>query len=218
MGVTALMKWWMSLSRAEMLSLGLTAAGVTTAGAIIAPRALVAMQATAPAAITHNGLSEVRLEILHGLHALLASCDALITVREGRGSRGAAVTLWHSDDRERGVVNEDELLVLLHSPLLRTLTAYTSDLEDEDAPGPSLSADALVDESMPENWRLRPGVRGRVIATDITAVAIERGREAGGMATLTLVLHWDGPTPDEPDVGAATVSLPAVHRAGSTRH
>jgi len=215
-GVNALLKWWCSLSRAELVSLGLTTAGLAAATAVIAPRALVAVQSTSEAPVQHEGLDLDQVALLHGLHTLLASCKALISVREARGSLGAAITLWHSDDHDRGTVNEDEILVLLHSPLLGTLNVYTSDL-DESAAGPAVSVQDLFGDSMPENWRQRPGIRGRVIATDISAVAIERGREEDGMTTLRVVLHWESPTPDEAGVGSATVSLPAVHQAGSTR-
>lgn len=160
------------------------------------------------------------------LRDVVASSRGVLGVWETE-SGGVDLLLWAEDTLEPGSVEEDELLLLRWSPVLRAVVAITrqrgksevdelaSDLGvsgDGDEPEPRRRVTA---SDRAEGFaRVREGGSGwerSLVATDVRRVRVERSPEGGGVEEVTVGLVWgSGRVDGEEDAGAFVVRVRAV--------
>ncbi|RMH24216.1 MAG: hypothetical protein D6693_10225 [Planctomycetota bacterium] len=172
-----------------------------------------ALSITASSAEVSSFLSDEHAETLAGLRGVFESAHALIDARPAAEGGSSDVLLWIDDEHDRGVVNEDELLILTRVPVLEAVVALTAPISGDAAPMPTR---ALFSDDLPARWRARPGTRRAVIATDVTAMQVDRlgagGAEASVRVRLTFRLPAADHSPERTADAAFVVRLPAVSR------
>jgi hypothetical protein len=156
--------------------------------------------------------------VAEGLRRLLASAGALIAEHPAGAHGPAHIVLWRDGASDRGSVNESELVVIAHNPLLMTLSAYSH--EEPGAASAVVPAQRLFSDALFATWRLAPGVGARVVATDVTDARFEWRQGDGGEGELGVRLIWGGAGADGLDeahrpqrAAAFSVTLPRVQRA-----
>ena len=158
-------------------------------------------------------LPEADIRTIAGFRALFESAHGLIDARPAPGGGSTDALLWIDDAHDRGVVNEDELLILTYAPVLESILALTRAPGGDAAPMPT---EALFSDDLAARWRARSDVDRAVVATDVTAVQIEPIGRAGGVATLRIRLTFRASVPDQtmgqPTEAVFVVRLPAVSK------
>lgn len=170
-------------------------------------------QGREPAAAMVEQLSPPNLVVFDGVRRLVDSCAALIAAPKIGVDDRQALLLWISDDRDRGRVNGDELLVLVHSPLLETIEAVGMWEAPPEAAAEALASGDLFGPGAIERWRGRADVASNVIATAVTAFQVEQSGRSPDSTGLTVRLTFAVPSSDDTETASFHLRLPAVHSA-----
>lgn len=196
-------------------------------GALIVPPAIQAAMEREPELLEPEG--GAALAVFDRLRALFGSAHAMVGVWERPGG-GLEVALWQTDVRDPGVVNADELLLLVFSPVLGSLTAYIEgagakgpalegvEIEGDQGParGVALQRAVVLRRDFPDWWRSRPGTERRVVAAGLASVRVMHGgpaSEGEGLETWRVELLWAPVASD--GVGEKGVFEVAVRRLGA---
>ncbi len=202
-----------NVAAASVIAIG-SAVGLTALGFVVRPNTVLSMDATDDDDQTNfASLSEERARIVDALKRLIQSSHAVIDVREVSGA--TELLLWTGDQRNRGVVNDSEVLIISHAPLLEAVIAMRAIVETDDAmPLPSA---ALFSDTFALDWRRRPDVEQTVVTTNVTAMRITSVRRDDGTAALSVALTFAPDNPEEIEASHVeamfVVTLPAVSRS-----
>lgn len=188
--------------------------GLTLLGLVVKPATVLSItDKTDPDIEEFVSLSEARTSLVHALKRMIAASHAIIDVRDA--SAGAELVLWIDDKVDPGVVNENEILIISHAPLLQAAIALTR--PPETGGEHAVDSKALFSDTLSTTWRKRPDVSQSIVTTDVTAMRVESIRRPDGNAALTVRLTF---APDNSDTNATSrseamfvVTLPAVSRS-----
>lgn len=196
------------------VSSGVGIVGVATVRVIIGPGEVAAEPIQVP--------DEIRLTI-EALDAIVAGSKAMMFVSRSEGEAATSLALWIDDSIDPGRVNLPEVLILDHSPLLRSLSTWIHQPERGSVlPGDDVAPERvglLISSSDVQAFRELPDVRASVIAVgvermEIVPVAPGPADSADGAGAadgrMRLQLTWRADSTDsEPVTLAVPTPLPA---------
>lgn len=171
---------------------GSGAVGLVTLGLAIRPP--IALSGSTAIVAATDGLSAERSDMVREFKRLIASTHAVINARTPDDG-SVNLVLWMNDTRDQGVVNEDEVLLVTYTPLLRVITALTA--PPQDSKSPEVDTSMLFSDTLSADWRRRSDIQQSVIATDVTGVAIEPIAQDPDEVTLRIRLTFSNHHPDE---------------------
>lgn len=212
----------MSVKAALLNPTSLTIGGGVAAavGGVVVPAAIVASMDSAdaddaPAPLVMPEAPEDRTVFL-GLRELVLGAGLVLSVHEGGAGQPAWAAFWTEDAYEPGVVNESEILVLAHNPLLQTVSVFSAPdrTTENNAPIPFSFA---AGDGLLSSLRARSDIDARVIATGIAEMTLAWSGSIKRDGQLTVALIWAPKLADSsqekgsPSIPSAfTVSLPGV--------
>lgn len=181
---------------------------LATVAMVVTPRYLSAHHLGQARVARNNGHQLV----IEGMARLMGGSQAVLAVHPRGNSPFVEVVLWLEDSTNPGVVDRHELVVVGHSRVLRTLTAYQMVSAGEAQQTCWLPEDAaLQTRTFCDQWRADGSVRPRVIGTGISDMLVERIGESGiNQARYAITLTWAEDSADGPD--EATLIVDAMER------
>jgi hypothetical protein len=199
---------------ASSLLLSLLSFGVLAfVAALFGPRYL---HATEPGGLQRHAQVAGHQIVLEGLGRLVSGSQGMIAVHERGPSPFVEVVLWLNDTSNPGVIDRDELVVVGHSRVLRTLTVYQTARQGGATPSTwTPDAAELRQRGFCDQWRTDPAVRPRVIGTGISDMRIERIEQSGEQrARYAITLTWAADSVDGAD--EATLFVDAIEVGAAT--
>lgn len=175
----------------------LIAASLCTIGAlgvVIAPGLLRAGPDKAPLRIDEPD-DPAKLAVFTALRAMFDESRSVIRLWDPDSTGRCAVLLWYSDEEPLGTIDEPEVVLIQHSPVMETITA--SVVEPGDAGAGPLDVSRVLDERFADLWARRDDVGTHVVAGGVRAMRIERVGEESGVMRLRVRLTWSGRVADE---------------------
>lgn len=178
---------------------------LTAAAVVVGPRYLPAGAASAgPDTRARVAGHE---ELIQSLGTLLERSTGVLAIHARGASPFHEVVLWLGDEQRRGRVDQQELAVLSHSRIMRTVTLYH--LRPGEPAGGTFDPASLDGPDVCNRWRTDPRVRPLVVATDVSEMRIEPvERPRHGMQPLRVSLTWAADSVDGHD--AASIVVDAV--------
>ncbi|MEQ9616950.1 MAG: hypothetical protein RLN60_02825 [Phycisphaerales bacterium] len=129
--------------------------------------------------------------------------DALTELREFVKAGGAfvnaddrAALLWFRDERDRGIMNADELVLLAYHGSMGAFTVTWPDDLPPDEGSPRVQPDTVLGPGFASELAYRPDVSTDVLAGGFEDVRIETVRERPGQTTLIFRFNWANPSVD----------------------
>jgi hypothetical protein len=184
-------------------------AGLGAASIVITPRVLWAGSGEPSA---QPAREPAHREALEQLAALIGRSHAVLAMHDRSASHFVEVVLWIEDASNPGVIDSEELAVISHSDIMRTITFYAID-DDEAGDGlpgdwsadatasvpATISPAAVTEPSFCARWRRSRLVASRVLMTNISDLRVNRvvTDEREG-ERLRIELIWP---PDSSDAG-----------------
>jgi hypothetical protein len=146
--------------------------------------------------------------VLEALAALVGNSECLLAVHQRGPTPFVELVLWMGDRRNPGVVDADEIAVLSHSRLMRSITFYGL-TADRRGPVEALPVDVGFNDSrFCDVWRSRSDVVPRVVAVGVSDMHVETRKTHSTMGpALSISLTWTGDLPDAADQGAVLVEV-----------
>ena len=180
--------------------------GLSVAAIVVTPRMIVGVPLggdVAPRTSQHQA-------VLEALAALVRNSDRVLAVHQRGPTPYVELVLWMRDRKNPGVVDADEVGVLSHSRMMRSITFFglTGDRRGARAT-PSVDI-GFTDSLFCDAWRARSDVVPRVVATCVSDMHVEtlEPRAATG-STLCISLTWTEDSSDAADEGSVFVDLAA---------
>lgn len=169
--------------------------------AVIAPIALRAAEGPeAPAEVAALDPEHDRVADL--IAGAIERSRAVVAVHPRGATSFVEVVLWISDERNPGLVDASECVVLSHSRLLRTIV-----LHEPGADGDRAAIYAPDDPQFCTARREDPDARRRILATGVRELAVEpEGRDEAGRSMLRIALTWAGDSADSGDEATRLVA------------
>ena len=196
----------------DLIALVLAGSVLATAAVVISPTLLRAsfqtqQELALPAQEDHR-------DTLQKLADLIGKCKGLAAIHDRVRTPYLDIVLWVKDLNGDSQINNGELMVISHSHLLRTITAYTCEMSDSFANTTANVSDMLLPD-FGERWRSQATVEGRVIGADVSdmhfvgndASGGNTGAKGYGVGTYMIELTWNDENTDESDTGQAIVRL-----------
>lgn len=200
--------------------------GGTTGGLLVTLSLLGALAATAavitPAYLSASGPEgaeavTARMPAHHQMIELLGSLisrsrEVLAVHQRGPGPY-LEIVLWLDDADNPGLIDPDEVAVITHSEVLRTISYFALPGPEEEAePEEGLCWDTSASDirtlAFCAAWRSRPDVRQRVLGTGIAAMDVQRlPPQEGGRTLLCISLTWTSDLADGPDEASVLLDV-----------
>lgn len=211
----------MSVKAALLNPTSLTIGGGVAAavGGVVVPAAIVAsmdgsdkVDQNAPLVMPAEPADRT---VFIGLRELVLGGGLVLSVHEG-GAQPAWVAFWTSDEYEPGVVNESEIMVVAHNPLLQTVSVYSApDRTPEN--NPPIPFSFAASGGLLSSVRARSDIDARVVATGVAEMTLAWSGSIERDGQLTVALIWAPKLADSSQEtgstsipSAFTVSLPGV--------
>ncbi|MFK7960037.1 MAG: hypothetical protein AB8G96_05870 [Phycisphaerales bacterium] len=194
-------------ARAGLLTLLVGSGVVATAGIAFRPRVGGAALQSTPTAAT--ALETERAMVVDAISRLVRGAHEVLAVRPRGREPFSEIVLWVGDAGRPGRLEAGELLVIAHSRTLRTVFAYDLDPETTSDADVELAPGRTGDAAFRRNWRDRPDVRRRVLATDVQDLRLQLrdGPNTGSRSPWRLVLTWASDSADEPSQSEVDLDL-----------
>ena len=127
---------------------------------------------------------------------------------------GTSVLFWYRDEDDRGIMNEDELVLLSYQS---TVGAFTvSRFEITEGASPRVQPDTVMGQDFAARWTYNSDLTTDVLSGGFDAVRIETSRVRPGAVTLDFRFNWANREADaEYGEFGFRVSLPAVRGDGA---
>lgn len=95
------------------------------AALMLEPNALQAVGGHTLAPAPVHSSQRTHDEFAETLSTLIANCKEILALNNHQPNAQASIVLWVKDDENLGVIDPEEIAVISHSQLLRTVTAYS---------------------------------------------------------------------------------------------
>lgn len=151
-------------------------------------------------------------DFARSIASMLSQSQQVLAVRPASDERGAEVVLWFDDVREPGQINADELMLIRHSLLFRTVTIYSAAVRsgtslsmgarvsgaERASASASASENDVMNPAFIDRWRAMPDVQARVVGAGISDMNVEAVDPSSGgvLPLLRLHLRWDADSVD----------------------
>lgn len=147
---------------------------------------------------------------LDAIASMTSRSVEVLAIHERERSPQVEIVLWISDARNPGAIDADELVVVSHSRLLRTITMYLADSSGtRSSVGWLISREEATRPGFCDRWRANPLVAGRVMATGVQHVRARWNSQAGSGSDsarpLEIALTWPADLVDGPDEASTVV-------------
>jgi hypothetical protein len=193
--------------------------GLAGAAIVITPR----LSPGAPAAAAKAAAHPEHQAALERLAALIGRSHAVLALHPRGRTPFVEVVLWLEDGRNAGVIDRDEVAVISHSEILRTITYHAYEPPEDPAeetaaaePGDPVTVPAVI---APESaagpgfcprWRRSRHVVPRVLLTDVSDLrVVQVGEAIDGRGRLRIELIWSSDSADAWDEAWLEVELGA---------
>ena len=151
-------------------------------------------------------------QVLDAFASLLGRCREVIAVHQRSGRPYLEVVVWLEDARHPGQVDAEELAVISHSAVLRTVALHTlappgPGRRDADVPAQVLVRGSDIRApSFCDAWRARPDVTRRVLAAGVSELEAEVMESTHAeRVMLRISFTWAEETADAADAASAFV-------------
>ena len=190
-----------------LVTLSLLGALAATA-AVVTPAWLLASPNPAPQTVTAR--APAHQEVIELLGSLISRSREVLAVHPRGADPYLEIVLWLEDGENRGRVDPDEIAVITHSEVMRTITYFGLEEEGADAEGGEHAVDAsdIRRRAFCAAWRSRPDVPPRVLATGIATMEVQAvPRSAEGRRLLRISLTWPADLADGPDEASVLLDV-----------
>ncbi|MHC4414848.1 MAG: hypothetical protein ACYS0G_06145 [Planctomycetota bacterium] len=177
------------------------ALSVTTA--VIAPRYLAAGVGPPEVAKAKTAVHQEKIDALAGL---IGRSVGVMGIHQRGATPFLEIVLWLHDDDDSGRADESELAVLSHSEVLRTITIYRLDEDENDPAVVPLDVSRSAEPDFCDRWRADPRVVPLILITGVSDIRIEPlGTPWEGTQRLRIGLTWAPDSVDGPDEASVVV-------------
>jgi hypothetical protein len=199
------------------LLLTLSLLGALAAVAVVTPAYLLASGPAAPEPVAAR--VPAHQEMIELLGSLISRSREVLAVHERGSSPYLEIVLWLEDAENQGRIDPDEIAVITHSEVMRTISYFglpedgeAGGREDaESPPARSTFFEGGSDIRVPSfcaTWRSRPDVQQRVLGVGVALMDVQRLPTArDGRTMLRISLTWASDLADGSDEASVLVDV-----------